>query len=385
MRLINLSHLKVGMIVGRPVIDDQGRILLNGGKELTEAYIKALEIKGYTAIYVADKGTGVIIEGDEDLNTATRSKAIHALRRAYEMVEDKVPGLRDRSFNDISAAIASKELKDLMGAGGPFDAVEGAAGSIISEVLNRSTLAGLTSIKSVDSQLYHHSVDVCVVALMIGKAISLPAAQMKQLALGCLLHDIGKIFTNPSADALTKVRQHALLGYEMLRNSPSPDILAPHVALEHHEWQDGSGEPRGIKGSNTIARNRSQQPPIPTLIGEIAAIANVYDNLLTGTHSRPPLTPDAAIQAVRSAAGKRLNQELVDAFVRMVPVFPQGIEVLVRSEEYRNYTGIVSKVNPEKLDKPQIILFRDNQKNLIEPIELNMMDHPELVVRSILT
>lgn len=385
MRLISLNNLEEGMIIGRPVIDDDGRILLNGGKELTSAYIAALKIKGFESIYVADQGAGVIIEGDDDLNVATRAKAIHALRRAYELIEDRVPGLRERSFSDISKAMASEEIRGLMDKGGPFDEIEGAASSIMSEVLNRSTLAGLTSIKSIDSQLYHHSVDVCVVALMIGKEVSLSGAQLKQLALGALLHDIGKIFVNPASDDKTKVREHCLLGYEMLRNSPNPDILAPHVALEHHECQDGTGEPRGLRGSNTIARDRSQPPPIPTLIGEIAAVANVYDNLLTGTASNPALTPDAAIQAMRSISGKRLNRELVNAFVRMAPVFPQGIEVLVRSEKYKGYIGIVTRVNPDKLDRPQIILFRDNQKKLIEPIEIDMRNERDIQVRAILS
>lgn len=385
MRLISIENLEEGMIVGRPIIDDDGRVLLNGGKELSATYISALETKGFKSVYVADQGAGVIIEGDEDLNVATRAKAIHALRRAYELIEDKIPDLRQRSYDDIAAALASEEIRGLLGQGGPFDEIEGAASSIIDEVLTRATLAGLTSIKSLDSQLYHHSVDVCVVAIMIGREVSLSSSQLKQLALGSLLHDIGKIFVNPKSDKRTKVRQHCLLGYEMLRNSPNPAILAPHVALEHHEWQDGTGEPRGLRGSNTVARDRSLPPPIPTLIGEIAAVANVYDNLLTGVGNSLPLSPDAAISAMRSAAGTRLNRELVNAFVRMAPVFPQGVEVLVRSDEYKGYTGIVTKVNPDKLDKPVIILFRDNHKKLIEPIELDMREHPDLQVRAILT
>ena len=156
MRLIGIDTLEEGMIIGRPVIDNDGRILLNGGKELTAAYISALKIKGFESVYVADKGAGVIIEGDEDLNVATRAKAIQALRRAYELIEDRVPGLRDRSFNDISATMASDEIRGLMAQGGSFDEIEGAAGTIIDEVLSRTTLAGLTSIKSIDSQLYHH-------------------------------------------------------------------------------------------------------------------------------------------------------------------------------------------------------------------------------------
>jgi hypothetical protein len=59
------------MIVGRPVIDDDARILLNGGKTITLEYIKAFESKGFTSIYITDYIDGVLTEGDDDLDTAT--------------------------------------------------------------------------------------------------------------------------------------------------------------------------------------------------------------------------------------------------------------------------------------------------------------------------
>jgi HD-GYP domain-containing protein (c-di-GMP phosphodiesterase class II) len=71
-------------------------------------------------------------------------------------------------------------------------------------------------------------------------------------------------------------------------------------------------------------RNRLSTPPIPTLVGEIAAAANLYDNLLTGSPSRPALTTDLAVQAIYDASGTHLNKEIVTAFIRLVPVFPLG-------------------------------------------------------------
>ena len=381
MRVVNINNLEEGMIVGRPIIDDDGRILLNGGKALTPTYIKALASKGFTSIYVADDIEGVHIEGDDDLNTNTRSKAILSIHRAFDAIEHYVAQLRKRSTDDVSNSISSDEIKSLMSEGGPFDDIAVSASAIMGEVLSRSTLAGLTSIKSVDSQLYHHSVDVCVIAVMIAKAVGLPHRETQQLAVGCLLHDIGKIFVDHTATEKSKVRQHTLLGYEVLKNLPSPDILVPHVALEHHEWQDGSGEPRGLIGSNAIERNRSRKPPIPTLVGEIAAVANIYDNMLTGSPSRPPMTPDVAVKAIFDASGKHLNREVVTNFIRLVPVYPLGTEVLVRSEKHKNFTGIVSRINPNKLDKPVIVLFRDNKKELIKPIEIDMTEEKDVIIR----
>jgi putative nucleotidyltransferase with HDIG domain len=381
MRVVSVSNLVPGLVVGRPVIDDSGQILLNRGVVLSAPYIRALESKGYEHIYVSETELEVIIEGDEDLKPATRARAVQSLRRVFDMIEHQVPNLRDMSFEDLRNVCASDTMRDLLKAGGPFDDIQGVAANILGEILTRSTLAGLTSIKSMDSQLYNHSVDVCVVALMIARAIGLDEPQLKQLATGCLLHDIGKMFVDRNESAVSQIRQHTLLGYELLKNSPNPDILAPHVALEHHEHQDGSGEPRGLVGSNSVERDRTLPPPIPTLVGEITAVANVYDVLLTGSADHPPMTPDAVVQAIRGAGGSHLNQGIVAAFVRLVPVYPLGTEVIVRSETYRNYTGIVCGINPGRLDKPNIILFKDNRGQTTSPIEVDMGEDPEFRIR----
>ena len=97
-----------------------------------------------------------------------------------------------------------------------------------------------------------------------------------------------------------RVRRHTQLGFEMLRHTGRADILAPRIALEHHEHQDGTGLPRGLEGSNAIARKRSAMSPVPTLIGEIAAIANRrfierrYEDIYSGEdppYQDPPVLP----------------------------------------------------------------------------------------------
>src|SRR5690606_22306512 len=116
------------------------------------------------------------------------------LQKAFDAIEKHVPELREKSFEALSKAFASDSIKALMRKGGAFEGIENSVTEIMNEVLTRSTLAGLASIRSADSQMFHHSVDVCVVAVMIAKAINMPADRMRQLAVGCLLHDIGKLF-----------------------------------------------------------------------------------------------------------------------------------------------------------------------------------------------
>ncbi|MBX7258492.1 MAG: HD domain-containing protein [Candidatus Hydrogenedentes bacterium] len=381
MRIIPVSSLEPGNVVGKPLLDSKGTTLLNAGVKLTEGYIKSLQSKGYTYLYVSDTESGIDVEPEESLDPVVRAKALSAMDELVKTIEKEFASLRSSSFEDVRSFCSSDRMRVLFTQGPVWKAMMSCISSILEEVLTRSTLAGLTSIKSEDSALYEHSIDVCVVAVMLGRHIGMTAQRLKQLASGCLLHDIGKVFLDKQSGDRESVRLHTLLGYELLKNNDDPDILAPHVAYEHHEHQDGSGKPRGLVGSNTIERDRNLSTPVPTLIGEIAAVANTYDNLLNGIGAPRPLAPDQALRTVSDYAGTRLNRELVTAFLRIAPVYPLGTEVVVDGGKYDRYVGIVTEVRQSSLDKPVIALYRDPAGKLILPVELDMKAVEDVLLR----
>ncbi len=381
MRIVNVENLKPGFVVGRALLDETGRTLLSSGVELTERYIAVLREKGFDRLYIQDPELEEDIPPDEDLDPVTRSRAFQALRGSMETVGKELLDLRDKSFDDVKNACSSDAVRALVGADGPFAQLASVISQILDEVLTRPTLAGLTSIRSADSVIYQHSIDVCITAIMIGRTVGVQESRLRPLATGCLLHDIGAVFVDPNADQRRRLRQHTLLGYELLKESDDPDILAPHIALEHHEHQDGSGEPRGLVGSNTIERKRDLPPPIPTLVGEIAAVANTFDTLSSGMWGHPPMTADAALAAIESVAGAHLNKAIVTAFVKLVPIYPRGAEIIVRSGSYRNFSGIVGKVRPNQLDKPVVLLIRDNHGNSITPVQLDLLEESDATIQ----
>lgn len=380
MQRIKVANLQSGSIVARPIIDEKGKILLNKDVSLTDTYIKALISKGIATIYIKESELDDFT-ADEDLDPKIRAQALRVLSKAYEDIEHEVAVLRRRSFENVKDALSSDAIKALMGSDGPLGKLSALVMQIFDDVLTQSTLSGLTTIKSEDDRLHNHSIDVCVVAIMIGDMIDLPHARMKQLATGCLLHDIGKLFVDKTADEISQVRQHTLLGFELLKSNE--EALAPHIALEHHEHQDGTGQPRGLVGSNELERNRALPPPVITLVGEIAAIANVYDNLLSGSESRPPMTPDAVVSTISSVAGTHLNQELVKVFRRIVPLYPMGSEVLIRGGKCHNFRAIVSQVYQSRLDKPVVTLLKDSKGNSVSPDEVDISKNTEITLRAI--
>jgi putative nucleotidyltransferase with HDIG domain len=384
MRVVKVDSLAPGYVVGKSLLDDRGQTLLHIGVVLSEKYIETLKEKGYTHLYINDDGCDVNVAPEEELSPIVRARALNAMREVFESIEQELPTVKSFTFDDIKRFCSSDTVKDLMGEDGPMKALLSSVDSILNEVLTRSTLAGLTSLKSEDTKLYIHSIDVCVISIMIAQCIGMNSARMKQLAAGCLLHDIGKIFLDKASGERNSIRLHTVLGYELLKNTDDPDILAPHVAYQHHEHQDGTGLPRGMIGSNTIERNRNLPPPVPTLIAEIAAVANCYDNLLSGVYDKVALTPDRALNRIRQWAGTRLNREVVTAFLRVVPVYPVGVDVVIEGGVFNNCQAIVTDVTPNALGRPRVAIFRDATGRLVEPFEFDLtaVDESEVTLRA---
>lgn len=384
MRIVPVDKLKPGQQIGRVLMDETGRVLLNKGVRLTESYIAILRGKCYRQVCIQDAHEGDIeVECEEDLSPALRSFALHTIRTAFQDIEKELDVLRDASLDDVAKVCSSDHIQALMGTTGPLASVHEVVSQILNEVMTRSTLAGLTSIKGQDARLFDHSIDVCVVAIMIGHTVHLRGAHLNELATGCLLHDIGMLFVRRGLDERQRIRHHTKLGYELLRSSPNPDLMAPHVAYEHHEHQDGTGLPRGLKSTNTLRRERGGGTPVPALIGEIAAVANVYDNLLSGDEHRPPMAPDEALAEMGRQAGTILNREVVSSFRRVVPVYPRGTQVVLRGEPYNNFLGIVSRVDPDHLDRPAVILVRDGRRKRITPTEIQTGALPKVQLHSV--
>lgn len=381
MKIVSIDELQVGQVVARALTDETGRVLLNRGVTLTETYIRALHAKGYDHLFVNDSDE-IDIECEEDLSIALRSFAVQTLRQAYDDIEKDLIILKRASLQDVTKVCSTEQVRVLMGPTGPLAGIQDLISQILDEVLSRSTLAGLTSIKSQNSFLYNHSLDVCVIAIMIGNVVGMPTMRLHQLAAGCLLHDIGMLFVSADTSEELRIRQHTALGYELLRSPDNADIMAPHVAYEHHEHQDGTGLPRGIKGGNKIKRERTTEGPVLTLIGEIAAVANLYDNLISGKKGQPGLTPDAALAKMTRFSGTMLNSEVVSAFKRVIPIYPRGTQVILRGNPYNNYLAVVSKVEPGQFDKPSVVLLRDGNRNRVAPLQINLSELPEMSIRS---
>lgn len=218
---------------------------------------------------------------------------------------------------------------------------------------------------------------------MLGKRLYLPLQELHQLALGCLCHDIGKtaipteILSKPgrlTEDEFSVVMQHPQVGYEAVQQfMGSSDIIARHVVWQHHERQDGSGYPRGLRGNNRFGRAMEPRYGKSLILpsAEIAAVADVYSALASDRPYRRALKPAQIISTLRDMSGSHLNRELVRRFLSMLPTYPVGSEVEVISGRLQGHKGMVTDVNPMEVNRPRIRIMFDPEGRKLTPFEID--------------
>jgi len=161
-----------------------------------------------------------------------------------------------------------------------------------------------------DSETAGHSQRVCRYSLEIARVMGLSDAQLKNLARGAYLHDIGKlgvpdgILLKPgplTADEWKVMKQHVPIGFELVKGIPFLADAA-EIVLTHHERYDGSGYPRGLKAEEIL------------LSARIFAVADSLDAITSDRPYRRASPFEVGCKTVCSEAGRLFDPQVVNAF-----------------------------------------------------------------------
>jgi HD-GYP domain-containing protein (c-di-GMP phosphodiesterase class II) len=173
-----------------------------------------------------------------------------------------------------------------------------------------------------DTSTETHTRRVALLAVQVGEELGLPAHRLRRLAIGGLLHDIGKlsvadeILGKPGPlddDEFAEIRRHPGNGDRLL-GELGFGARVRRLVLDHHERLDGKGYPRGL-GTRTIE-----------LDTKILTVCDVYDALISPRVYRPPFTVDEAFDLIRSEVGAAFDARCVEALERVLgrePALPQ--------------------------------------------------------------
>jgi putative nucleotidyltransferase with HDIG domain len=391
MRRAALRDLKHGAVLAKPILNDRGGMLLTAGTELTDRYVRHLLERGTTSVTIEDPDTDGIEVADV-ISDALRATAVHTVYKVFEAVDSAASHLKGLEPAQIQAHLRSPAFQQRASRLVPLDAVLEVVDEIMSEVMDVDLLTGMAAIKSYDNYTFAHSVEMATAALVVGRKLRLDRGSLKRLARGCLLHDIGKIFVSDAilnkrgrltAEEQRVMQAHPTFGFELLQAVQPNDVLVNHVALQHHERQDGQGYPRGLTGNNRVSRPKFGNEGRILLIAEIAAVADVYDALASERPYRGALAPELVVETLQTMAGTYLNAELLEVFLSAVPLFPVGMTVRVTTGRLRGATGVVASVNRRALDRPVVRLTRDASNRRIK-VDVDLDGREDVAIESVL-
>lgn len=240
--------------------------------------------------------------------------------------------------------------------------------------IDDSILVGLTNIKNFDEYTFTHSVNVCILSMLIGERLHLRKDEVARLGVAALLHDIGKMFI-PSyvlnkADKLTAgewqlMKYHTMYGVNELSRIKSMNELsdALFVAMQHHIQYNMNGYPQRPGGWY-----------VP-LFPRIVTIADYYDAMTTSrVYNRDPLTPDRAMRFIFDKCGSVFDPLLARVFIKAMGIYPNGTVVELDS----GHLAVVVKQNhhAELLHRPVVVLLQDCVAGDLDGKQIDLAEQP---------
>lgn len=201
-----------------------------------------------------------------------------------------------------------------------------------------------------DMDSYQHAVSVSMLSMMIGKKLGLSEGQINDLGSAGLLHDIGKLkipsqfYTNKDITPAKRkfvIEKHPEYSVEFLNNAPSVNDEVKRMILEHHEFADGSGYPKGLTKDKLHANSL------------IISMVNYYEKLCYPHDGKKARTPSQALSHLFGRKKALFNERQLSAFVKSLGIYPPGTLVKLNNGQ----VGIVITVNTTKLLAPSVMVF----------------------------
>jgi HD-GYP domain-containing protein (c-di-GMP phosphodiesterase class II) len=319
---VSIFECRPGVQIAEDIYNDYGVLIAVENMILDENTIKRIENLGITRVKV--------YENNDDMITVSGTELFRA---QYEENVEKIKGI----LHDISIG------KDI----GP-DRVNQATDSIIFRINeNRDIVNCVNDMRDSEEYLYAHSVNVSLLSMLIGKWLKYDYKRLKSLVTSAFLHDIGKvkiaqeILNKPgrlTENEYDEVKKHASYGFKIVEHMPgmNEDILKG--ILMHHEREDGSGYPFGLKGQ--------QIHPFAKII----AVADMYDAMTSNKAYRRMICPFDVVESIERDYFGILDHRVVSVFLHNIASYYIGNFVKLSNGDI----GEIIYINQNNVSKPII-------------------------------
>ncbi len=389
---LSLDELRPGMVLAKSIVRETGELLLASGYVINDRILDKMKTIGLSSCWIFEDGTDYVVP-EEILTEQLSLQILKNLREDADLLKE-IAQLQDLTRQSLSRVLGdAQRFRNIISVKRTTNTVR----EILVDIMDKApVVVNLSSMRTKSGYLYQHSLDVTITAIMLATKLKYPFQEIQELAMGCLLMDLGMVILadslvnksgNLSWEEKELLKEHAYLGYTILRENENITLTTAHVAYQHHERQDGSGYPRGLRGDNSLP---IKSPLVESgrihRYAEIAAVADAYISLLSprpGT--TPPLPAPEAIRVLIQSAGTHLNKSVVDTLISMVPLYPVGSRIVVVEEkkpgQYLGFSGIVGKSNPGLPERPMIVLLWNMEKLKIKPIQVDLAEHSAIKIQ----
>jgi len=297
--VIPVNQLKPGMYVIAIASQTGGMEIAQMGMVTSVAQIANLVRQGVLTVRIdlARSKLGSA-ESDAVISPDLNANSAQAGRRASANGEGRE--LKIRRLYQEARELQGKFIRQLK-AGEPIDITplaEVAEEMVDTMFSHGDAMLCLARIRAKDAYLMEHSMNVAILLANFGRYLGLERSVLKELTLGGLLHDVGKIMTPDEVlnkpgkltdEEFAIMRQHVVHSYEILSNTPGITPTMLEVAANHHERLDGTGYPQRLKGDQL------------SLYTRMSGIVDVYDAITADRVYKAGMQPRSGLQSGHAA------------------------------------------------------------------------------------
>jgi HD-GYP domain-containing protein (c-di-GMP phosphodiesterase class II) len=320
-KVVKIEEVTLGAFVILPRLWLSHPFLLNKFLVTTEAQLDTLQDCGLTEVQVdisrsrfdnSDRGFSDEAIPNPPMDAKTEARSLrNVLYQPIRRPQSRATAIYTQASVMMNSLLMNPTSESI-------GEVKEAVGEMVNMVLeDDDTSSYLVRVSSHDPSTYTHSLNVGIYGMMLAKKIYKTSIKhdLKELVAGLFLHDLGKININlkiiqKSSKLLPEewdiIRNHPIEGIRILSETGHMTDICSIIIMQHHEREDGSGYPFGLKGEEIHDYAR------------ICCIADIYDALTSQRSYKQPIPVFKALELMRDEMPTCFNRDLFEAFVMML-------------------------------------------------------------------
>ncbi|WP_316676287.1 HD-GYP domain-containing protein [uncultured Tolumonas sp.] len=325
---VAIRDIKLGMFV-IAVTKQKGDIHFKPGMVSSEATCRSLQSMGVLEVKIdltrSKHQQETLLENPES-NLAPEEQ-VQEIMTPTEKKESR----KQAQKLYAEAKILQTKLLDALKNGEVVDIapLEAMADEMVDSIFkNPDAMIFLSRIREKDTYLMEHSLNVGMLLANFGRYLKLSRQTIKDLLVGGLLHDTGKVMVPDeilhkpgrlTPDEFVIMKKHVEYSVQFLDKAEGISSIMRTVAANHHERLDGLGYPRGLKGLELC------------LISRISTIVDVFDALTADRCYKKGMQATQAFHILLQGAGTQFDETLVKQFIKCMGIYPIGSLVKLKT------------------------------------------------------